>query len=634
MRELRNRFTLECSKVLRGVTVVVAASLISVPAHAKDPSILDRIMSTILPAPAQAPKAKPAQKPVQRPAASKPVASAQKPRPAAPSPARPTPGTTIAIMSGELRSKLEADTTLTALDKKVLLKFYSDRSFAPVWFEPHPSPSKTDAVLRLNAKALGLRKSMPELNNHGLKAAKYWSAELENVKLAPATDWVKNELALSRALTRSSIDLNIGRIDPAKVNSDIKLTRKPFGAWQVLQNSVSGAEFVSPWDTLAPQIPAYARLRDSMRWLRALNSEGGFGKLVPAKSILKLGSSAEIVLELKTRAKAMGYEISNVDTEFDSELEAAVKDIQKSNLTKATGVLKPTDLATWEFFTASSQDRINEIAITMEKLRWLPHQLEARHLFINLATQRMNVVDPNLSMPSLKEQKVIVGKATPQTRTPTFRNTMTYVVMNPTWSVPSSIFFRSKIGMIRKLLEEQGQYAVDDWFYRNGFSIIYSQGGQKYPVQPGQVDWYAPNDSFVNAVTLKQMPRYDNALGVVKFMLSNDYSIWLHDTNERHLFASDARALSSGCIRLERPKDLAEYLLAPKGFDRERLESTFVTPGQMDARESWVNMTNEKLPVYTMALTANAGTDGILRFTRDLYKQNADVAQALKLAGF
>ncbi|RYZ75666.1 MAG: hypothetical protein EOP05_07200, partial [Proteobacteria bacterium] len=595
---------------------------------------------SIYPTATPTPAPKPAPKRVAIRPSDAPERQAHRPAPApgtrpaaAPAPA-PAPAITLAEMSAQLTETLATDKTLSNLDRKLLKLFYSETQYTPVWFEPHPSPKASDPILRMNEKAASLRQSMVELNNHGLRAAQYWSAEAENAKSAPTTSWTMGELLYTRALLRSAIDLNVGRIDPSKVNSEIKLTKKSFGGWQFLKDMTTGPVFLSPWASLAPQMPAYTKLHDAMKRLREINSKGGFIAMTPSKTILKLGSTGEVVRELKIRAQAMGYPIANLDLNYDSDLEAAIKDIQKANLVKATGVLKPTDTATWQFFKVSSQERVQEMQINMEKLRWLPNSLEARHIFINLATQKLNLVDPNLNMESLREMKVIVGKATPQTRTPTFRNQMTYVVMNPTWSVPSSIFFRSKIEMLRKLSSEQGQYAVDSWFYQNGFQILYTQDGQKYTAQPSQINWFAPNESFVNSVTLRQMPRYDNALGVVKFLLDNNYSIWLHDTNERHLFANDARMLSSGCIRLENPKDLAEYLLGPKGYSRAKLESVLVKPGQLDAKEAWVNMTNEKLPVYTMSLTANVGNDGVLRFTRDLYDQNVDVLRALKLAGF
>lgn len=627
------------------LSVLLSTSLFTTPAQAaQEKSVLDKIMEYILPE-SLYPPAKPSPAPVKRPA------RGQTPNVARPVPARPaaaraavvnrpppapaaTPAISISQMADELTAKFNADATISKSDRKLLQQFYADRNFTPVWFEPNPSPGKADPILRMNEKAASLRQSIVELNNHGLRAAQYWSAEAENAKSAPTEGWTTGELLYSRALIRSAIDISVGRLDPMKVNSDIKIAKKPFTGWALLREITTGPIFLSPWDQLAPQIPAYARLHDALKRLREIHAKGGFAALVPSKTILKFGSSSETVREMKVRAQAMGYKIGTIDSSFDQDLETAVEDIQKANLLKPSGIVKPTDTATWAFFKPSSQDRIQEMQITMEKLRWLPNQLESRHIFINLATQRLNLVDPNNTMESLKDMKVIVGKATAQTRTPTFRNQMTYVVMNPTWSVPSSIFFRSKIEMLRKLSSEQGQYAVDNWFYQNGFQILYTQGGQKYTAQPSQINWFAPNEAFVNSVTLRQNPRYDNALGVVKFLLDNNYSIWLHDTNERHLFANDARMLSSGCIRLENPKDLAEYLLTPKGYSRSKLESILVKPGQMDAKEAWVNMSNEKLPVYTMALTANAGDDGILRFTRDLYLQNDDVLKALKLAGF
>jgi murein L,D-transpeptidase YcbB/YkuD len=381
-------------------------------------------------------------------------------------------------------------------------------------------------------------------------------------------------------------------------------------------------------DSVAPQNQYYRDLATMLQRMREIDSTAPFRALAPAPSVLKIGVRSQIVRELKKRAYAMGYPITSLDDTFDESLASAIRRIQRANLSSVTGQLSPKDQATWEFFSISSARRIQQIELNMEKARWLPREMESRYVIVNLATQRMRVVDPNLTNPVLVEQSVVVGR--PDRKTPSMREELEFVVLNPTWTVPPDIFRLDKIPAIQKAAAI-GPQAVVDWFQTNRMSLL---NRDEKPVNPTDYNWLTNPPQYGN-VLIRQQPGLTNALGAMKFMMPNPYSIYLHDTNQPELLKNDFRMLSSGCIRMSYPRDFAEYLLAGTKWNRTAIDDFVVKPGETRSSESWIRLPNKvKVPVYLISLTAALDDNSVMQFTRDVYGQNASLLKALKTAGF
>ncbi|HVK61916.1 MAG TPA: L,D-transpeptidase family protein [Bdellovibrionales bacterium] len=514
-------------------------------------------------------------------------------------------------------------------------QFYVDRGFAPAW----------TARGQLTYAAEQLRRAIAtELPAHGLVAKDYWTPELESYLTTPLTgdQWLKAELALSKAFVEASIHLNIGRLDlKALANSanattktrfkDVKYERRQFTRWADLQAAFGSEGIESVWNRLAPQHKRYQDLKIVLARLRAIQAQGGFKAIAAPGTTLKVGSTGATVQALKVRAKLLGYPITNLDSTFDQEFSSVIRDIQAANLAEPTGYLSPRDSASWETFSVTSERRINQVELNMEKIRWLPETLEQRHIFVNLAIQELNVVDPNLTNPKLANMRVIVGQ--PARKTPSMRDSITDVVFNPNWTVPTTVFAEDKLSMIRDVVTQQGYAGLYPWFEQNRFTV--KDGSLTQILDPTTIDWMNLNPKTTD-IYIVQAPGYMNALGVVKIMLNNPWAIYLHDTNARDKFAQAHRALSSGCMRLSAPLDLAEYLLQSTSWDRTRMESLVATPdGPAPLKSTWAKpLPANKLPVYTLSVTARLGDDGVMRFTRDVYSQNLYILEALQTAGF
>lgn len=524
------------------------------------------------------------------------------------------------VSAQSLKNEIEGSAKISRTSKAQLTTIYLPRNFEPIWVNAQG----------FTPAAQNLRAAIAMLNTHGLPVTDYWPASVEaafTAPLAPANH-LSHEIALSRILLAAATNVSVGRVDPSSVASDIKFEQRSFVGFDKIHQAILAQRFDTLWDELAPKHEHYIKLKQVLARLRATEAAGGFGAIRPATSTLQVGSTSPLVRELKNRARLMGYQITNIDNVFDSQLEFAVKDIQKANLTAATGKLSRTDKGSWEFFSVTSARRIQQVELNMEKLRWLPTTLERRHILVNLATQEARLIDPNLTNPNLMLQGVINGR--PERKTPSMRDEIKSVVMNPTWTVPETVFAQDKLPAIRKI-QGLGPIAIRSWFAEKGFKVVRSSA----ELDPASIDWL--NMSATRpSVYLVQQPSYDNALGVVKFLMGNPWAIYMHDTNERNLFtAKSNRQLSSGCVRLPKPIDFAEYLLQGTQWNRANIEALVAKPGEIKDKQTYVTLAKEaRLPVYIISLTARLGDDGVMRFTQDHYLQNLALLNKLKASGY
>ena len=512
-----------------------------------------------------------------------------------------------------IKSEVETGTWLTPASRPFFHKLYSDRGYQPIWTNEG----------QLNSRATELRSAVfTTLPAHGLPSKDYWTQQIESF-FQPTFDpraWLAAEMALSKIYMDAAIQVSTGRLSPDSISKDIKFTRRQFLDWSDLQSAANNGGISAMLDRLAPQHEGYKRLQTALARLREVQAQGGFGVLAPSRSTLRVGVNAPIVKSIKTRVSKMGYFVSSIDTVYDSELSEIIKDIQDHNMANPTGVLGPRDAQSWEYFSVSSAKRIQQIEINMEKYRWLPRQFENKYLFVNLATQKLKLVDPSNTMESVKEMRVVNGR--PTRKTPSMRDETSAIVFNPTWGVPPTVFAEDKLTKIRDLLSTQGWAGFDAWMDQMRFTIMDSS--LQMNLDPKTADFF-----------IVQQPGYNNALGVAKIVLKNPWSIYMHDTNERELFTQSMRARSSGCIRLQRPLDMVEYLLQGSEWNRAKIEDYVAKPGETKEKETWVKIPQQnKLAIYTMSLTAQVGDDNIIRFTSDAYQQNAQILTALQANGF
>ena len=283
---------------------------------------------------------------------------------------------------------------------------------------------------------------------------------------------------------------------------------------------------------------------------------------------------------------------------FDQELAAGLRHFQTRHGYPANGIV---DKHTRQLLNTPPIDRIKQIAFNMKRWRQLPENLGERYIWVNLTDYHLDVIDHDRSIMAMK---VIVGKKS--RRTPVMFENINSLVINPQWNVPRRI-------MVRDILPK----VKDDPTYLSQRNIRIINGWQEQLEVPlEQIDLNAaPLSRF--PYRLQQDPGEDNALGVIKFVIPNDDSIYLHDTNNRSLFAEHNRALSSGCVRVEKPLELAELLLKGKrGWNDKKINSVIET-----GNTTYVKLP-EAIPTYLVYWTAWVDDNEQIQFRDDIYRED------------
>lgn len=495
-----------------------------------------------------------------------------------------------------------------------LNKLYSLRGHQAIWVDSNGLP---------NSMAQALRSALQSADRHGLTISDYWDVEVENLfngTQRNPKNWITFELGASEALIRYVTHLSTGRFDPEKIDTDIKFKKKTFSEYAELIAAISSGEssLASLLDTFAPSHSRYQDLVDILGKLRNIKDRGGWPTLSPPGVILKLGAVHPIIGQLRERLNQLGYPVTNVGgNTFDSEFEQAVKQYQAMNGLGSDGILGARS-AVFRTLNFTVSQRISQVELTMEKLRWLPKSIEARHIFVNLATSEFNLFD---EQGLIKHFKTINGD--PFHRTPTMRDRVTHLILNPFWTVPRSIALNETLPKLRS-----------DRNYLAKANMVLMDERINQIVDTSAIDLSRlSNEEFVKkAYYFRQLPGFDNALGVVKFpLVENKFSIYLHDTEGRDLFNRSERHLSHGCVRLEEPLGVATYLLQDQGWNFDLIRD-FVPygPGFQGQEPNKIIFIKKAMPVYLLYLTVEKGENGVIRFIDDDYGQDIRLSKALQ----
>ncbi|WP_084331897.1 L,D-transpeptidase family protein [Hyphomonas adhaerens] len=251
--------------------------------------------------------------------------------------------------------------------------------------------------------------------------------------------------------------------------------------------------------------------------------------------------------------------------------------------------------------------QMDQIRVNLERWRWLPHDLGDRSVLANIAS--FDVTTFEQETPT-NRYEAIFGKA--QRQTPIFSDKIQYIIFNPWWEIPDSIARNDKLPQFQKNPE-----IID----RSGYQVLDRQG---HKVDPATIDWKAVSPETF-PYRLRQAPGPHNALGQVKIMFPNPHNVYLHDTSDKSLFASEQRMFSSGCVRVQNPLDLAAWILKDTpDWDRQTIDAV-VNSG----KETRVDLTRA-VPVYVVYLTTVTNSCGDVTYLKDIYERDAAVLSALK----
>ena len=488
----------------------------------------------------------------------------------------------------------------------VLASGYEKRGYRPVW---------TDSNGLLDV-AGALRRSLERAPEHGLDPRDYHFDRILNLKLAiehrglnPAADLLVDiELLLSDAFLMYASHLTGGAIDRFTIDPEWFAVSREADLARIFEEAASTGRIGEVLDRLPPSDPRYARLKAALAHYRELDRKGAPRRL-PAGASLKPEARDDQVPLLRERL-AMALErpflaSEGEDDAYDPPLVEAVREIQRRYGLVQDGVVGG---ATREALNRDPEDLVRQLEVNLERWRWLPDDLGDRYAIVNIAAFDLEVVEAGSASLSMR---VVVGQ--PYRRTPVLSSQITHVVLNPTWTVPERLVKEDILPRVRK---DRGYLASMHLRVFDGWSDTARE------IDPAEVDWSTVTP---RRYRFRQDPGPWNALGRVKFLLPNPYDIYLHDTPQRELFSRASRVFSSGCVRLETPLALLDYLLAKeRRWSPQEIERTFAK-----GEERFVRL-ERPLPVHILYWTAWVEDDATVHFRKDIYGRDERVSRALR----
>lgn len=449
-------------------------------------------------------------------------------------------------------------------------------------------------------------KTLAAASDHGLDRETYGVAELtrllEGLKArgadreAQPQQMAEFDVRLTASLLALGRDVAVGRVPPQTVDPRWKAQRAMPDLAAVLGRAYDSG--MSGWlDAVRPVHPEYAALQGALAGLRGAQAKGGW-PLVSARGF-KPGQRGPAVQALRTRLRASGDlppHAQGPQDLFDAQLEAAVRVFQEHHGLPPTGRV---DAGTIAALNVPIEERIAQLAVNLERWRWLPDDLGPRHFRVNIPYFHLEAHE---SGKLVLDIRAIVG--TPgEHRTPVFSDAMTHVVFSPYWNIPETIVTDETVPALS---------SDPDFLTRNNIEVVRVAGGQAEVVDPASLDW--DDMTALEGLSFRQRPGANNALGFAKFLFPNPYNVYVHDTPADRLFARIGRTFSHGCVRIEEPMALAQYVLRdqPK-WTRESIEAA------MNAgTETHVKLL-APIPIHLLYFTAWVDDRRGVHFREDVY---------------
>ncbi|WP_172838728.1 L,D-transpeptidase family protein [Solemya velesiana gill symbiont] len=359
---------------------------------------------------------------------------------------------------------------------------------------------------------------------------------------------------------------------------------------------------------LGPKHYAFHQLKNVLVRYRDIERAGGWESIETRKS-LKGGMETPLVAVLRERLSMAG-DLDDADAVnpllFDESLTKAVKAFQGRHGLEQDGVV---GRKTREAMNVPVGERVRQIELNMERWRWLPRNLGDEYIIVNTAAFRLDYVK---NAGTALSMRVIVGDQL--NRTPVFTKELTYIDINPVWNVPHTI-------ATDEILPQLAM--KPDYLENNGFRILSDWSDSARELTFEETGWSVDNKSDF-PYRLRQDSGDGNALGRIKFLLPNEYNIYLHDTPGKRLFNKPRRTFSHGCIRIENPRGLALNLFDQlKKWDEVRLDET------LDSGENRKAVLKKPVPVYIVYLTSWVDESGTVHFSGDHYHRDSSLVRHL-----
>ncbi len=474
--------------------------------------------------------------------------------------------------------------------------FYGPIGFRPVWSRNSQATPQAKAVVAMfeGAEAKGLRSADYE--------AGLWTARMSDLTNDAAQ--ARFDVAMTATLIRYATDVRNGRVSPQSM--DFAYEGQPDTIYfpELVNRVATAADPASVIASVEPTNPEYRRLLNALATYRRIAATTE--ETLPVVAKLKVGDDYTGLPQLASKLRAFGdlpVDAKVEGTKYDGAIVDAVKKFQSRHALDADGVIAK---GTFAALNVPASQRVKQIEIALERVRWTP-SVEAPAIIVNIPEFTLRMLSNKQSGDEELTMRVVVGKAAGH-KTPIFDGDLKHVVFRPYWNVPPSI---QRAELAPKL--------TDAYASRNGYQVVDDAGR----VQDINADTVARVKN--GSLQVRQKPGTSNALGLVKFLFPNDHNVYLHSTPQQALFARSRRDFSHGCVRVEDPAALAEWVLREKPeWTKDKIKAAI--EGKRD--DMYVNLSNP-IPVKIIYQTAVAQTDGTVHFYDDIYGHDAKLVAAL-----
>jgi L,D-transpeptidase YcbB len=497
----------------------------------------------------------------------------------------------------------------------VLRRFYSERLFLPAWTDGAALP-EIAYEMRYEIQQVQFDGLNP--NDYHLQAINQLFNRFESARRGQGefsmVDFANLDVLLTDAYIIISSHLYLGKINPESLKSEWNIQRSAPELMidERLNQALQNQSIRKSFEELYPSFLVYKKMRDALRFLYEDEKRFQSNPLAQWKTLkidksIKLGDSHSQMDEIRARLRFWKYLDDDQPEDhkiYDSLMQPAIIKLQKRHGMEPDGVIGQ---GTIHALNQKPTDLIATARINMERFRWLPENVKDQEvILVNTANFQLDFI---AKKDTLLSSRVIVGKN--YHSTPQFSAEMSYLVFSPTWTIPNSITRNEIIPAVKK---------NPDYLRSKNMKVLTANGQE---VNAASIDWQKVNPRNFPYI-IRQEPGEQNALGLVKFMFPNKYSVYIHDTPARSLFAREDRALSHGCIRLQKPFEFAKILLQqdPTWTDEKIRESMKLS------KERIVNL-DRKIPVVILYLTFWTDSSGNEYFRRDIYNRDQEIFTAL-----
>ncbi len=492
-----------------------------------------------------------------------------------------------------------------------LPRFYALREYRPAWQAADRSFSPATDLLRhieravehgLNPQAYHLEAIRRLLDQDQIEQA---SGRTLDTSLAVDLDFL-----LTDAFLLIASHLRAGRVNPETLHAEWVVQMDPeVDIAQLLERAIETGRIGEALDGFSPPHPDYGSLRNALAYYRTLTADGEWPQL-PEKSTWdrwQTGEIADLLRERLDRSGDLPHPPHKSETDTDLELYEGLRRFQARHGLEVDGRMGPQTL---QALNVPLRERIRQIELNLERWRWLPQDLGARHIWVNVPHFTLSAVENGLSV---LDMRVVVGRH--YRRTPVFSSLMDHLVFNPDWNIPNRIAVQDILPKARK---DPGHMR------RQKIRVFESWNRNAAELDPDEIDWSQVSPGNFRYRLMKD-PGPHNDLGRIKFMFPNTFSVYLHDTPSKSLFERSMRGFSSGCIRIEKPLELAVYVLkdSPE-WSREAVTAA------IDAGRLRTVRLKQKIPVHLVYMTAGVDAEGRVEFRQDIYQRDAALDRALR----